>query len=221
MPNEPFDLGAGFFVPGDWDRGGKWRKHYDTDGRPQYQITQVNRLLSRRKRQGVIIDGGAHIGLWSYHLHQQCQQVYAFEPVPEIYSVLATNAQKWPNVKIFNVALSNVTGAQVPMAPRSMGSQICKSDDPMLERWVPTMAIDSLGLAEVTCIKLDVEGHELEALEGAEKTILRWRPAIMVEDKSEIRPGNLPLKWLNRLGMQCIWSLKHDYLFDWVPDAAL
>ena len=220
MPDKPFDLGAGFFVPGDWDRGGKWRKHYDIDGRPQYQAQQIGRLLSRRSQKMVVIDGGAHIGLWSYHLQQHFQQVHAFEPVPEIFDVLKLNAQNWPNVTIYNTALSNINGGQVPMAPRSMGSQICKSDDPALERWVPTMTIDSLGLENVSCIKLDVEGHELEALEGAEKTILKWRPAIMVEDKAEIRPGNLPLKWLNRLGMQCIWSFKHDYLFEWVPDAA-
>ena len=40
---------------------------------------------------------------------------------------------------------------------------------------------------EATLIKMDIEGTEMEALEGAEKTITKWRPdmAISVYHKPE------------------------------------
>ena len=40
----------------------------------------------------------------------------------------------------------------------------------------------------VTFIKLDVEGHELPALRGAEQTIRRDRPVLLVELEARIQP---------------------------------
>ena len=44
------------------------------------------------------------------------------------------------------------------------------------------MSIDALGLDQLSLIQLDVEGHELLALQGAQKTIERCAPIIMIED---------------------------------------
>ena len=50
---------------------------------------------------------------------------------------------------------------------------------------VRAVTIDSLasnrGLATVNWIKMDIEGAEVEALQGAEKTLLRFRPVLFIE----------------------------------------
>lgn len=46
---------------------------------------------------------------------------------------------------------------------------------------VPTLALDSLQLARVDLIKLDVEGMEMEALAGARETIARHHPILIIE----------------------------------------
>jgi|SRR5579872_5848494 len=46
---------------------------------------------------------------------------------------------------------------------------------------VPALRLDSLKLARVDLIKIDVEGMELEALEGARATIERCHPILTVE----------------------------------------
>ncbi len=45
------------------------------------------------------------------------------------------------------------------------------------------------GTAVVGFIKVDVEGHELDVLRGAEATLRRDRPALLVESEERHRPG--------------------------------
>ena len=46
---------------------------------------------------------------------------------------------------------------------------------------VETKTIDSYNFHNVDFIKMDVEGHELEALTGAENTIRKYMPSIYIE----------------------------------------
>src|SRR5262249_56409692 len=46
---------------------------------------------------------------------------------------------------------------------------------------VEVRTLDSYGFTDVRVIKVDVEGGEMDVLEGARQTILRDRPALIVE----------------------------------------
>jgi hypothetical protein len=64
-----------------------------------------------------------------------------------------------------------------------------------------------LDLPDVSFVKIDVEGYELPVLEGAEKTIRRCRPLILVEqggneEKHFGRPRNEASAFLESLGMR-------------------
>lgn len=65
---------------------------------------------------------------------------------------------------------------------------------------VPTRTIDSLGLDELDFVKLDVEGHELEALRGAVDTIGRCRPVVLVELEERLAPVRPVLDLMAGLG---------------------
>jgi hypothetical protein len=63
---------------------------------------------------------------------------------------------------------------------------------------VRKLTLDEFGLPRVDLIKIDVEGMELEALDGAAKTIERSRPIMLIEkikaDASRLR------QWLESRG---------------------
>jgi hypothetical protein len=55
-------------------------------------------------------------------------------------------------------------------------------------RLVPTMRIDTLvqTLAPPSVLKIDVEGAEIDVLEGGEATISTYRPTILIEGPNEL-----------------------------------
>jgi FkbM family methyltransferase len=77
-----------------------------------------------------------------------------------------------------------------------IGQAIDYSESKMVE--VPTVSLDSLNLARVDLIKIDVEGMEIDALNGAAQCIGKLRPILLIEtiksDKSAIAA------WLDNLG---------------------
>jgi FkbM family methyltransferase len=46
---------------------------------------------------------------------------------------------------------------------------------------VHMQTLDSLGLVDVGFLKIDVEGHELAVLRGANETIAKNRPVVFME----------------------------------------
>ena len=75
--------------------------------------------------------------------------------------------------------------------PDNLGASRLELDSAGSVRSVP---IDKLISADVNFIKIDVEGMEMEVLEGAAGLIQRWRPKLMVEVAKENRSQFL--QWL-------------------------
>lgn len=55
---------------------------------------------------GVIIDIGAHIGLFTEYSHNTASMIYAIEPALNNYQELLERTKDWSNVKCFNFAVS-------------------------------------------------------------------------------------------------------------------
>ncbi len=129
------------------------------------------------------LDIGANIGCISQALTATGHYVEAFEPQPEIFKLLGQNVI----CPAHNVAVSNRIGfVKMPKLYYSnkfnyggvgIGD---KSIYGSIE--VPCVTIDSLNIVDVGFMKIDVEGHELEVLEGAAETISLCRPILYVED---------------------------------------
>lgn len=128
-----------------------------------------------------VIDIGAHIGWYTVNFAEHAKHTYSFECSPKSFNYLCGNIalnNKDYNVTKYNCALSNTTGVAnyyIRDPKDGGGNGISKfeydniNDIPYIE--VPKKTLDSFEITNVNFIKIDVEGHEKEVLEGSVKTI--------------------------------------------------
>ena len=171
---------------------------------PEVSLT-LDLLRARRSSHGdgvVAIDCGANIGVHTVEW-ARCMsgwgRVYSFEPQEKIYYALAGNIAL---NNCFNVtARLAAVGAKcgtLPLpevnycVPSSFGSLELNPGDSneyigqnidyeRAAQHVDLLTIDSLDLPRIDLIKIDVEGMELEALQGAQQSISRCKPQLLVE----------------------------------------
>jgi FkbM family methyltransferase len=135
------------------------------------------------------VDVGCHSGGILREMLQYAPQGahYAFEPIPALYQYLVAT---FPNVKLFNLALSNVSGEttfqHVTSNPGYSGLKQRRYDRPdetIEQIQVRTELLDHIVPADVTIrlMKIDVEGAELQVLEGGGETVRRCRPIVIFE----------------------------------------
>ena len=202
--------------------------------RGEPEIRLLPSLIDRRRNA---IDVGANKGTYSYFLARLARQVYAFEPNPKMFAVLRRTAGR--NVTVLPVALSNRSGAatlRIPYGRKGVSNQgsSLSAAKPM-EHFIPLAVerrrLDDLGIRDIGFIKIDVEGHEREVLQGAMETIARDRPTLLIEIE-EAHTG-VPLMqsidWVCRLGYDAYFArggalqplvaldrAEHGYVFNFV-----
>lgn len=189
------------------------------NGLPCYQYDTLEAAVNACTRRGrglrTCVDGGAHIGLWTMQLARVFKEVIAFEPVPENNQLLNMNIKEYgvKGVTTHKSALSNADG-MIRLARRG-GKSVSIGAHPQGEIEAVCHRLDTFNLQDVDLIKLDVEGHEHAALDGALETIRRCRPVIVIEEKHDASKRASAL--LRSLGMVVSLQKKHDYLFEWGP----
>ncbi|MBL7495227.1 FkbM family methyltransferase [Frankia sp. CNm7] len=138
------------------------------------------------------VDVGAWYGPWTYWLARAARSVVTVEANPELADFVRRTAPD--NVTVITAAASDEAGtATLWLPPGGKGTegraslQQQQGNGHSLE--VETIRLDSLDVANVGLIKIDVEGHELAALRGAEKLVRRWRPTLIVEIEDSRSPA--------------------------------
>lgn len=120
-----------------------------------------------QKKDMVILDVGANIGVVTQHMRDYAKKIYAIEPSPEHFEALAKNKEfnNWDNVEIFNAALADKDG-EMQLHTLS-GNRTCNSlinDYGQDSFTVKTFAFDTFmkdnGIEKVDFVKFDVEGAE-------------------------------------------------------------
>lgn len=127
-----------------------------------------------------VIQAGGNSGLYPLIYSQYFDRVVTFEPDYRWFFCLNFNANS-PNIYKYQAAIGNDNNPVSMIIPSLKGGipnlgglHISDNGD------IPKIKIDSLGL-DPTLIHLDIEGAEWDALLGAEKTIKRSKPLIVVE----------------------------------------
>lgn len=151
-------------------------------------IEFVNELIDRvsedkgRDYFRTAVDIGANIGNHSIQYAKNFQKVYAFEPNPITFKLLALNTSKLKNIKIFECAISTGDYMSYMQMPQDNlgGAWIDAEDGEFKIKCVP-LDLFQKDFGCIDFMKIDTEGHEREVLIGARETILHSRPIIMFE----------------------------------------
>jgi FkbM family methyltransferase len=199
----------GFYAPKPYPACGRFLAELTPDGLPAHNaelIAECVQMCGSRLRTAV--DGGAYVGTWSLHLKRSFDRVIAFEPNPTNYVCLQRNVCHL-GVDTTCVALRDVTGV-VDLVPandkqKPFGHQVQRNEHGRTS----SLRLDELSLLDLDLLKLDVEGHEYEAICGARFTIQRCKPLIVIEQKFNTRAGDLLMGW----GVRFVKRVKHDCIF--------
>jgi FkbM family methyltransferase len=144
-----------------------------------------------------VLDIGANWGLYSWRLARIVGpkgRVHSFEPDPSALRVLHKIGSAYSNIRIHPVAISDQGGdahLNVPCFQQerlSALASICpRTQYPAVTYEsvnVSTERLDSILAGEqqnISFIKCDVEGHEQQVLEGAQRILRSMQPSILIE----------------------------------------
>jgi FkbM family methyltransferase len=151
---------------------------------------EIRRLDEICGRGGTMVDIGGWYGPWSRRLARRASRVVVFEP-SSLHEVLSRTLP--PATSVIAAGASDAHREAELWLPSPNGasrgiSSLQRRDIHSASITVPLVTVDSLDLHEVTFMKIDVEGHELPALHGAEQTIRRDRPRLLIEIEERLRP---------------------------------
>ncbi len=169
---------------------------------PRYTSMDETRFHTLLHRPGgTLVDAGAHDGLLTLPFARlPDSRVLAFEPLPPAFARLEAALRAGfggtvpPHVALRNAALGDRAGevtlampvldgvAQEQWASTAKDYAAFAGARLTVARFtVPLLRLDDLALADLTAMKIDVEGAELGVLRGGVETIRRGRPTMVVE----------------------------------------
>lgn len=171
--------------------GGSWDSH----------VAALAQEVAREKR-GIAVDVGAHFGSMTLALSRLFREVLSFEPNDFNYRVLRGNVAVncLENVRLFNhglyskeatLSLGEQSKQEIPISTNASGDfnghaannlgayLFTEGGDRSFAHSARTL--DSFGLADVSFIKVDVQGADGEVLMGSMETIKRSRPVVVFE----------------------------------------
>jgi len=143
----------------------------------------------------VAVDVGAYVGWYAIHFSKAVGgtgKVFAFEPNPTVFPILIKNLEVngCKNCRAFNLAVSNSNGAlHLEVHPiRADRSRVVKAFEGGVVK-VQSISLDEF-LPQLTdkvdLIKVDVEGIEVNVLEGCKNIIKQQLPKLFIEFHPEV-----------------------------------
>ena len=180
------------------------------------------------------VDVGVYRGIYSYKLSKQFKHVYAYEPNPLIFPYLKKNLNKIiKNLTLKNFALSNSSGTvdlKIPFRSKSIFKdnieELYKLGCATIQENKNYSNYDSVKVNKIRLdedlknfdigfIKIDVEGHEKEVIEGSRNLIIKSKPVLLIEieEKHSGRPTYETINFICELGYKpyiCKNNKLHD-----------
>jgi FkbM family methyltransferase len=186
----------------------------------KFLLSVMSVFLPKNKN---MIDIGANIGIWSVVFRKLLQQhniIYAFEPQPQIFDCLQKNIilNDINNVQIYNFALSNENTKTFMNASYDISNNFgafrivnnFNMEESLLE--IECKIGDDITFNDIGFVKIDVEGHEYEVLQGLRNTITNNMPFIFIEIHGDQPNCNETLQILCEYGYKYIIKFTHcDY----------
>ena len=149
----------------------------------EYCHAEIDIMKLFTKKESMYIDVGVNIGYHSLAMHKETGcAVVGFEPNPTHFAVAGENCKDLP-IQIFNAALGSrkdvIKMTDVTIDDAGNYGETKQDDEGTIE--AQCITLDSLNMPEISGMKIDVEGFELDVMKGAEQTINKYRPVIFYE----------------------------------------
>mgnify|MGYP004578174665 FL=1 len=144
-------------------------------GLKQYNIKNIFEV----KNDAVVFDIGAFKGDTAYFFSKKCSnkaRIYAFEPDENNYKILLKIKDKYKlnNVIASNILFSN-SETEINFLSMDLNRPAVKMKSTTIDKFVEENNIE-----KIDYIKMDVEGAEKNILEGAIKTIKKFKPSLAI-----------------------------------------
>lgn len=177
------------------------QKKIANEKRP-YELEMLVDIAARAERGDLILDIGANIGNHTLYLAAtKGAKVVAFEPNPDLasgirHSIALNGLDSLVSVRQVGIGKSFSRGTFKEAIVENLGGQSIQAGEGDIE----IVPLDSIEFDQtVKIIKIDVEGMELPALQGAKRLIERDQPLLYIEcmDESDYKRVSL---WLDEYG---------------------
>ena len=201
-------------------------------------ISQINQGMYNRffndRRDLVVIDCGANIGLWTIYAHDSCKKIVAVEPAPHNVYILGQLTAGLDNIVCDMSAMSMEDGEiQMNIHSSPTCNSIIYDTDTSLSIPVQTKTIETImkdhNLEYVDFVKCDIEGAEMlafsaDTLDPVKNKIGSWLIEVHQTDTHTGTPwpGNLEqnrqsIMQLLRDAGYSTQALLHDQIYAWRP----
>jgi FkbM family methyltransferase len=134
------------------------------------------------------LDLGANIGNHSLYFSDHFKKVISFEPNKRTFKLLDINADLARNIECHNYGLSDYNGtANLLLCQDNTGSSSISSSQTDQTEVIDVRRLDDCVSSDeaISLIKIDVEGHEYEAISGAKRIIEKNEPVILFEQQPQ------------------------------------
>lgn len=168
-----------------------------------YEENLLNAIMSflkdmvNLKKFDLILDVGANIGNHSLYFSNFSKQVFSYEPNPNTFELLKFNTKNLSNINIYNIGISNKNENKfLNESSFNIGDSAIVSSDEKKDieknnktlHEISSMKLDDLehlSDEKISMIKIDVEQHEYEVMDGASKLIEKNQPVLIFEHNIE------------------------------------
>lgn len=144
------------------------------------------------KEDHCVLDIGANIGCTAIFFGEKAKQVYCFEPSPSTFTFLEANVSNagHNNVTCVNVGLGKLElESELTFAPNNrsggfVSNQIQASAGHVVEKIKIIRGDDFIranDIPKIDFIKIDVEGFEMDVIEGMRSSIEKFQPVVALE----------------------------------------
>ena len=173
-----------------------------------FEAAEVATLAGLVRPGTTVVDAGANVGVFTVPLARSVGAegtVLAFEPTEETAEQLRRNVLRngLSNVKVIKSALGARRGTTMLRVEADGAFNSIAGEGGESGRLVDVERLDDVwegsGRPPVSAVKIDVEGFELEVLQGAEAMLGESRPAILLEAAETERQVELT-EWLVQRG---------------------
>lgn len=159
----------------------------------EYEKAELLTLSTLLKKDDVLLDIGANIGLYSLYASKiigDNGKIISFEPFEQNFQSFTKNISlnSFTNIQVEKKAVGAENGTinlYYNQDEKNLGMVSTQSIENSISEKVLIISIDQFLEASKTkkidFVKIDIEGHEFKALKGMQNTLLKYKPTILIE----------------------------------------